>query len=157
MPLPDGGKYEPQDFVLGGSVTLFSRTYVILACDEFTRAFLEREGVFVAPDIAFPVERDPAPPSQQPASAPSLAVATLEPPKRAPPANAAKAKGRQFLEHDRNVLRFFATSEQPGLGGGVGTFHSRYFAVKTPIDNHSDKCSENHSDNRSDHHSDTRE
>jgi|AntAceMinimDraft_1070359.scaffolds.fasta_scaffold41252_1 hypothetical protein len=115
---PDGSTYTPGDFVVGSSVRLYARTYIILACDEFTRAFLEREGVFVAPDIAFPEERDPPPPSQAPASAPSLGVASAPRPPPARLSGADKAKGRQFLEHDRNVLRFFATSEHPGLGGG---------------------------------------
>lgn len=128
---PDGSKYEPRDFVVGGSVTLFSRTYVLLACDEFTRAFFEREGIFVAPDIAFPEGRDPPPPSQQPASAPSLTSAHPAPATTSSSssgANANRAKGRQFLKHDRNVLRFFATSEQPGLGGG-DTKSSRAFIL----------------------------
>jgi hypothetical protein len=40
----------------------------------------------------------------------------------------AKGRGRQFLEHDRNVLRFFATSEGPGMGGG-DTRSSRAFIL----------------------------
>lgn len=115
---PDGSKFEPRDFRVGDAVTLFSRTYVILSCDEFTRAFLEREGIEVPPDLPFPEERDPPPPSQQFASAPSLKASAPAAPASNPGAAAAKSKGRQFFVHDRNVLRFFATSEQAGLGGG---------------------------------------
>ena len=141
---PDGSPFEPLDFNVGVDVVIFSRTYSILACDAFTRDFLTREGATVPPDVPFPVERDPAPPKGTFPSAPSLIRAADAPPHLSsldldlpPPSPLATAdamglapgsvtkaalalkesKGRQFLELDGRVLRFFATAEGGRPGG----------------------------------------
>ena len=41
-----GGVMTPGDFNVGCSPIIFKREYHVLACDAFTRAFLEREGYF---------------------------------------------------------------------------------------------------------------
>lgn len=43
-----------ESFVVGGVVTLYGRKYTITKCDGFTRAFLEKNGVDVAPDAEVP-------------------------------------------------------------------------------------------------------
>lgn len=43
-----------ESFVVGGVVTLYGRKYTITKCDGFTRAFLTKNGVEVAPDTEVP-------------------------------------------------------------------------------------------------------
>ncbi len=66
-----GGVMTPGDFNVGCSPIIFKREYHVLACDAFTRAFLEREGFVVPNELPFPTERDPKPPKGQFPSAPS--------------------------------------------------------------------------------------
>lgn len=49
-----GGFVGILDLPVGGAITLYGRTFHILGCDPFTRAFLEREGLDVAPDMPYP-------------------------------------------------------------------------------------------------------
>ena len=43
-----------RDFVVGGSLKLYGVDYAVVACDAFTREFLTREGIDVAPDSTTP-------------------------------------------------------------------------------------------------------
>ena len=130
-----GGVMTPGDFNVGCSPIIFKREYHVLACDAFTRAFLEREGFVVPNELPFPTERDPKPPKGQFPSAPSLAKApeqssifslnsmnldlpTLHDQTKPVPGSLSAAAdelkqsaGRQFLSLDGNVLRFFCTSD----------------------------------------------
>ena len=134
---PDGsGPMTPADLNVGEVPVIYKREYHVLACDEFTRAFLEREGVAVPAELPFPSARDPTPPKGQFASAPSIVKAeaaafstrdanvvlpapandlTSQPAVPGSLSAAAEAlkesAGRQFLELDGRVLRFFATAE----------------------------------------------
>ena len=135
---PDGGgPMTPADLNVGETPVIYKREYHVLACDQFTRAFLEREGLSVPAELPFPSARDPPPPKGQFASAPSIVAAEAEavfsrrddaihlpapsndltsvpslPGSLSANAEALKASaGRQFLELDGRVLRFFATAE----------------------------------------------
>lgn len=49
-----GGFVGILDIAVGGSIALYGRTFNVVGCDPFTRAFLEREGLDVAPDTPYP-------------------------------------------------------------------------------------------------------
>ena len=83
----NGERMSFRDIRVGEPVAIFSRTYNVLGCDEFTRAFLAKEGVHVPPEIPFPHERDPEPPKGQFKSAPSVMPAAFGAPPRLPDAS----------------------------------------------------------------------
>ena len=144
-PGPDGEPLDPSRVAPGTDARVYGRVYRILSCDAFTRRFLEREGVDVPADLPFPAVRDPPPPEGQFRSAPSVARANFAPDEEAllpapaeegrseafsvstpiyAPGSATlqamalkESKGRQFLELDGRVLRFFATGEGARPGG----------------------------------------
>ncbi|KPI95569.1 EF-hand domain-containing family member C2 [Papilio xuthus] len=78
--------YDVLDFNIGREVTFHGKVFKILSCDNFTRVFLNRLGINVPDPIPWPdaVEKEPP---------------TYRPPKPTPL--------KQFLEHDREILRFF--------------------------------------------------
>ena len=49
-----GAPLTHRDFVVGGSLKLYGVDYAVVACDAFTREFLTREGIDVAPDSTTP-------------------------------------------------------------------------------------------------------
>ena len=146
-PGPDGEPLDPSRVTPGTDARVYGRVYRILSCDAFTRRFLEREGIDVPADLPFPAVRDPPPPEGQFRSAPSVARANFDvapdeeaslpapaeegrsgafsvsTPIYAPGSATLQAmalkesKGRQFLELDGRVLRFFATGEGARPGG----------------------------------------
>ena len=52
--LPYSEPVEPRHLTIGQPVSIYARTYHVLSVDAFTRAFLEREGIQVPPDLPFP-------------------------------------------------------------------------------------------------------
>ncbi|XP_060803247.1 EF-hand domain-containing family member C2 [Amyelois transitella] len=78
--------YDVLDLNVGREVTFFGKVFKIVSCDNFTRVFLNRLGINVPDPIPFPdaVERAPD---------------TRKPPKHRP--------FKQFLDFDRQVLRFY--------------------------------------------------
>ncbi|XP_004932171.1 EF-hand domain-containing family member C2-like [Bombyx mandarina] len=78
--------YDVLDLNIGREVTFYGKTFKIVNCDNFTRVFLNRLGINVPDPIPWPdaIERSPAggkPPKQRPF--------------------------KQFLDYDRQVLRFY--------------------------------------------------
>ncbi|XP_013145374.1 PREDICTED: EF-hand domain-containing family member C2-like isoform X1 [Papilio polytes] len=78
--------YDVLDFNIGNEVTFHGKVFKILSCDNFTRVFLNRLGINVPDPIPWPDAIEKEPP-------------TYRPPKPTPL--------KQFLEHDREILRFF--------------------------------------------------
>ena len=161
----EGVALSPLDFVVGKPIEFFSRTYHVLGCDAFTRGFVWKEfGVELGPELAFPEERDPPPPREAFPSAPSITAASAplsyagqETNKTKKDADAVAKKmhqswglkesehlkesaGRQFLELDRNVLRFFATAQPPAGSDdttgdtGLRTFIFHYFLADDTVE-----------------------
>ncbi|XP_045498047.1 EF-hand domain-containing family member C2-like [Colias croceus] len=77
--------YDVLDLNIGREVTFFGKVFKIVNCDNFTRVFMNRLGINVPDPIPWPdaIERAPN---------------TAKPPKHRP--------FRQFLDFDRQVLRF---------------------------------------------------
>ncbi|CAG2060773.1 unnamed protein product [Timema podura] len=96
FPAPrDSDFYDMIDFNVNREVELFGRVFKITDCDRFTRVFLNRMGIAVpdpveSPPDPYSVERDRLA-DRMLAKHPNNAVDTL----------------RQFLAHDRQVLRFY--------------------------------------------------
>ncbi|XP_061431153.1 EF-hand domain-containing family member C2-like isoform X2 [Lethenteron reissneri] len=87
--------YTAEDLNVGHEVVFFSRVFTLASCDAFTRHFLRRLGVRPGTDAPLPADpytsgRDALEGSQRPRR-PYERVDTL----------------RQFLERDRQVLRFY--------------------------------------------------
>nr|CAD7430589.1 unnamed protein product [Timema monikensis] len=96
FPAPrDSDFYDMINFNVNREVELFGRVFKITNCDRFTRVFLNRMGIAVpdpvnSPSDPYSVERDKLA-DRMLAKHPNNAVDTL----------------RQFLAHDRQVLRFY--------------------------------------------------
>ncbi|XP_002735862.1 EF-hand domain-containing family member C2-like [Saccoglossus kowalevskii] len=98
IPLPppnDDEFYTIENFNVGKEITLYSRTFKITNCDQFTYNFLRKLGVRVnlpedTPSDPYTNHRKNMDETQQPLR-PYEKVDTL----------------KQFLDHDRHVLRFF--------------------------------------------------
>uniref|UniRef100_A0AAY5EMV3 EF-hand domain-containing family member C2 n=1 Tax=Electrophorus electricus TaxID=8005 RepID=A0AAY5EMV3_ELEEL len=99
IPLPapnDDQFYNLHHFNIDQEIVLYSRTFVITACDAFTCNFLRKVGVRVRPPAATPT--DPYSKLRQEVSEPVMKP--LRPYERLDTL-------KQFLDHDRNVLRFY--------------------------------------------------
>lgn len=88
--------YTVEDFNVGQEVTLYSRVFKITGCDEFTQNFLGKLGVRVK-QIAEPVPEDPFMLHRK---AMDESMQPLRPYEK-------HDTLKQFLDHDRHVLRFF--------------------------------------------------
>lgn len=94
-PPHDDEFYTVEDFNVGQEITLYSRTFKITGCDEFTHNFLRKLGVRVhipesQPTDPYMTHRKAMDESMQPLR-PYEKYDTL----------------KQFLDHDRHVLRFY--------------------------------------------------
>lgn len=54
VPKSDGSFVGLHDFVVGGQLEVYARTFFLLACDPFTRTFLQKSGIEVGPDQEYP-------------------------------------------------------------------------------------------------------
>jgi len=98
VPLPDGPKnqhYTVLDFNVGKVLKIYSRDFVVIGCDEFTRNFLTNLGVQVPENSDYP--SDPFSENRK------------DEIRRMQPKRPYKAdlSFRKFLENDRHVLRFY--------------------------------------------------
>ncbi|VDD74878.1 unnamed protein product [Mesocestoides corti] len=87
--------YTVHDFNVGIDLPIYGRVYRVVSCDQFTAAFLRKMGVRL---------NEPEPIPEDPYTNYRIAVADSMQPRR--PLERLD-KLRQFLDHDRHVLRFF--------------------------------------------------
>ena len=106
VPKTDGSFVGPSDFVVGGELEVYARTFFILACDPFTRSFLENSGFTVGPDQEYP------------ASTPHHSFRREFQRKVAAPSDANThfwaGPNKKSLELDKKVLRFYAVWDDRG-------------------------------------------
>ncbi|RVE45367.1 hypothetical protein evm_009996 [Chilo suppressalis] len=106
--------YDVLDLNIGREVTFFGKVFKIVNCDNFTRVFLNRLGINVPDPIPWPdaVERTPT---------------TGKPPKHRP--------FKQFLDFDRQVLRFYGYWDDRDSEFGVIHFlEIHYFLADDTIE-----------------------
>ncbi|KAH9279125.1 EF-hand domain-containing family member C2 [Echinococcus granulosus] len=121
----EGCFYTVDDFNVGMDLELYGRVYRLVSCDKFTANFLRKLGVRVnepepIPDDPYTIHRISVSDAMQPRR-PHERVDTL----------------RQFLNHDRHVLRFFCTWDDTGsLYGDVRDFVLNYFLGDDTIEIH---------------------
>ncbi|VDM32033.1 unnamed protein product [Hydatigera taeniaeformis] len=107
--------YTVEDFNVGIDLELYGRVYRLVACDKFTTNFLRKLGVKV--NEAEPIPDDPYTMHRKSVKR----VDTL----------------RQFLNHDRQVLRFFCVwDDTNALYGDVRDFVLNYFLGDDTIEIH---------------------
>ncbi|XP_030643060.1 EF-hand domain-containing family member C2-like [Chanos chanos] len=96
MPFPDDDQfYSVHHFNINHEMVLYSRTFMITDCDHFTRKFLENLGVRLNPPAVTPMD-----PYTNQRKEMELSMKPLRPYER-------QHTLRQFLDHDRKVLRFY--------------------------------------------------
>ncbi|CAG9786774.1 unnamed protein product [Diatraea saccharalis] len=106
--------YDVLDLNIGREVTFFGKVFKIVNCDNFTRVFLNRLGINVPDPIPWPDAVEHAP-------------AAGKPPKHRP--------FRQFLDHDRQVLRFYGYWDDRDSEFGVMHFlEIHYFLADDTIE-----------------------
>ncbi|KAK3259014.1 hypothetical protein CYMTET_31968, partial [Cymbomonas tetramitiformis] len=127
---------EMEDLHVGGKVRMFSRNYHIVGCDNFTRAFLQREGHDVPPDQSYPDDGDRGQIYMQ-RKQPEYAL-RIKPKGGASHKTVAETeKIRKFIENDRKVLRFFAvwdTRKEDPLDGERRAFVLNYYLSDDEIE-----------------------
>ncbi|KAL5963516.1 EF-hand domain-containing family member C2 [Taenia solium] len=117
--------YTVEDFNVGIDLELYGRVYRLVSCDKFTANFLRKLGVRVnesepIPDDPYTMHRISVSDAMQPRR-PQERVDTL----------------RQFLNHDRHVLRFFCTwDDTSSLYGDIRDFVLNYFLGDDTIEIH---------------------
>jgi len=126
IPLPapnDDDFYTVDSFNVGSEVELYGRKFKLVSCDTFTRNFLTKLGVNVgemhhSPEDPYGRLREEIDQSMQP----------LRPYERLD-------KLKQFLEHDRHVLRFDAEwNDQASMFGDVRQLVVHYFLADDTIE-----------------------
>mmetsp|Transcript_256 Transcript_256/g.787 ORF Transcript_256/g.787 Transcript_256/m.787 type:complete len:703 (+) Transcript_256:243-2351(+) len=100
VPHQDGTFVSLAHLNVGEQVEIYRRVYTLVGCDDFTRAFLEREGVAVPAELAYPPDGPREDSSQRIVNRQRFTEAEVL---------KLEDKSRQFIEYDRKVLRFFAT------------------------------------------------
>ena len=128
----NGAPLAHADFVVGGVLTIYGRAYHVVGCDAFTREFLVREGITVAPDGVVPralVDEGPG------------VLGTIGMGVRgvggrrvadAAPDAVEGARGDENADPkmdamDRRVLRFFCAWDDRANGGVVSSYVLNYF------------------------------
>ena len=127
VPKTDGSFVGPSDFVVGGELEVYARTFFILACDPFTRSFLENSGFTVGPDQEYP------------ASTPHHSFRREFQRKVAAPSDANThfwaGPNKKSLELDKKVLRFYAVWDDRGsLFGDRHAYVFNYFLADDTVE-----------------------
>ncbi|MES1909488.1 MAG: hypothetical protein MHM6MM_002217 [Cercozoa sp. M6MM] len=123
------------DFEIGKSVCIFGRDIHVTSCDKFTRSFFSEHGVALAPDSQVPrdsysykleADRTHVPPSRE--------VSDYIEAKLGRQPKATLLRCRQYLKHDREVLRFYAVWDDKTLFGQKHKFAVNYFLATDEIE-----------------------
>ncbi|KAK9828561.1 hypothetical protein WJX72_000760 [[Myrmecia] bisecta] len=128
IPKADGSEVVLADLRIGGQLELYSRVFVILACDPFTRKFMTREGIELAPDQAMPEDPHARLVKQKEAAQQAL--------------HQHKTAGRltgddpyKFFTNDRKVLRFNCYWDDSGsLYGDVRLYELHYYLADDTVE-----------------------
>ena len=133
------------DIHVGETVTFYGRSFFVVSCDAFTRAFLESRGVAVAEDQPFPDEpielyratlkKDTVALPYPPATRNDVLAAYIEASNGAPSHLLVADKLEKFLANDRKVLRFFCVWDDRGaLYGEKRPFVLHYYLADDSVE-----------------------
>ncbi|XP_029112636.1 EF-hand domain-containing family member C2 [Scleropages formosus] len=124
LPSPDDDQfYTVYHFNLNQDVVLYSRTFRIADCDPFTRTFLQKLGVRLNPPDSVPED-----PYSKLRKQMEDSMKPLRPYERWDTL-------KQFLEHDRNVLRFFCLwDDSENMSGDPRELVLHYFLADDTIE-----------------------
>jgi len=139
---PDGTILSFEDFNIGKSVTLYGKTFYLIDCDVFTRRFLTAVGIEVPPPEEFP--EDTYTVTRQ------KLHSTMVPTKTKPTGQDFDESGmggrrtkltadeisstKQFLAHDKKVLRFYCVwDDRLNLYGDIRLYTLHYFLADDTI------------------------
>ncbi|KAM7539238.1 hypothetical protein Aperf_G00000058353 [Anoplocephala perfoliata] len=115
--------YTVADFNVGINLELYGRVYRLVSCDKFTNDFLRKLGVRVNEPEAIPDD-----PYTLQRTAVSNSMKSRRPVKRS-------NRFRQFLDHDRHVLRFFCFwDDTNSLYGDARDFVLHYFLADDTVE-----------------------
>jgi len=122
---------EPQDFFVGGDITIFSRKFHISNADEFTRKFMrEKHGIELAPKEQVPVDdwnqrllnEEERKKQQEVSDIGTFVEASL-----GKPMKWHLQAVKKFLVNDRKVLKFWCVWDDPSLYGEKRRFILHHF------------------------------
>ncbi len=122
------------DLNVGQELVILSRTFTLTGCDDFTRKFLSEHKISVPQNLGFP--RDSHTESRE-----ELASRMKQQKNYTPQLNL-----RQFLDHDRQVLRFYSVwDDSHSMYGFIHKAEIHYFLADDTIEviEHFDKASGN--------------
>ena len=133
------------DIHVGETVTFYGRSFFVVSCDAFTRAFLESRGMAVAEDQPFPDEpielyratlkKDTVAFPYPPAPRNDVLAAYIEASNGAPSHLLVADKLEKFLANDRKVLRFFCVWDDRGaLYGEKRPFVLHYYLADDSVE-----------------------
>jgi len=139
--IPNGdGFYSPDDLKLGTSITIYARTFRLLACDEFTKWFYEQASMDIgveeeAPmDSFFETQVWKKENTSRKTGFPKEVMASKEYTELKLGGNRKNARLQQFLENDRKVLRFYAHWDDPTRYGSRQYFVVHYFLCDDTVE-----------------------
>lgn len=134
--------YVVQDLArIGAELPIYGKTFRITDADPFTRRFLEATlGLQLGPSEPTPLDDFHA--RQQAAAAPGAKpdgrhasdVTKFVEAQQGKPMKSTLRRTRQFLEHDRQVLRFWVTWRDPALYGEARPFIVHYFRADSTME-----------------------
>lgn len=122
----DQGYFTPADLAVGKSITIYGKTFQLIDCDEFTRAYFGDRGTPLAPSEPCPVDQfteAQAEKSKKIAKAPRTYEKIFR--EAMLGGGHMNVNMQQFMEDDRKVCRFYAVMDDTSLSA----FERRPFLI----------------------------
>merc|ERR1719174_1980959 len=133
IPKDDGSYYSPTDLKMGTEVTIYSRVFRIVACDQFTKFFYEEGGLDLGIEEPAPLDNFmetqvyKSETAKQKAGVPLEVMESKEYTELKLGGARKNHKLQQFLQNDRKVLRFYAYWDDTTRYGARQYFVIHYF------------------------------
>jgi len=133
IPKDDGSYYSPPDLKMGSEVTIYSRVFRIVSCDQFTKFFYEEGGLDLGIEEPAPLDNFmetqvyKSETAKQKAGVPLEVMESKEYTELKLGGSRKNHKLQQFLQNDRKVLRFYAYWDDTTRYGARQYFVMHYF------------------------------
>lgn len=120
VPKADGTPVSFEDFVIGGTLEVYGRSFNVLSCDAFTREFLTNSGITVNADVPFVTET--------PLAEYNKTFRGRPPPRASSLTFFLGGPNKKSLELDKKVLRFYAVwDDRESIYGDRHAYVFNYF------------------------------